>query len=136
MTSVSARFLFRQNVRALLIARNENAASLAAWCSHDKSWASKVLAGDREPQLKDLDRIADFFGIDTYMLFQPGVEPLLERRKAERRSGKDRRSRVPAGAVLPGQPDTRPFMQFRRSRASDGDMRHPRKQEGPDGEPR
>lgn len=118
MTSVSAKYLFRQNVRSLLMSRHENAASLAMWCGHDKSRASKVLAGDREPQMKDLDRIADFFGIDTFRLFQPGIEPLLERRKSERRSGLDRRQRVPAGAVPPGQPDTRPFMQFRRSRGS------------------
>lgn len=117
-------------MRALLVARNENAASLATWCNHDKSWASKVLAGDREPQLKDLDRIADFFGIDTYMLFQPGIEPLLERRRGDRRKGIDRRQRVPAGAVLPGQPDTRPFMQFRRSRtATAGEIRHQQRQD-------
>ena len=42
--------------------------------------------------LKYLDRIADFFGIATYQLLQPGISPLTERRSGlDRRLGRDRR---------------------------------------------
>jgi hypothetical protein len=71
------------------------------WCRRTDSWLSKILddQGNRGLPLKYLDRIADFFGIATYQLFQPGISPLLERRKGERRSGLDRRVADPT-AVL------------------------------------
>jgi transcriptional regulator with XRE-family HTH domain len=91
--AMRANELMKRNIRALLDSRGQNQRSLARWCQRSESWLSKVLQEDkREIPVKYFDRIADFFGVETYQLFQPGVDPLLERRKApERRSGVDRR---------------------------------------------
>jgi hypothetical protein len=51
-----------------------------------------ILESSREFPLKYWDKIADFFGISTYQLLQPGVSQLTERRKAQRRSGVERRT--------------------------------------------
>lgn len=83
--------IMRNNIRALLDARHESQAALASWLRHSRAWINKFLNGERQVQLKDLDRIADFFGIATYQLFQPGISPLTERRVQERRKRKDRR---------------------------------------------
>lgn len=89
---MNAQYLLRQNILALLHARKEDASALASWLSHDKSWINKILNGHREMQIEDFDRVADFFGIATYQLFQPGISSLTERRiGGERRSGKERR---------------------------------------------
>ena len=81
----------RNNILALLSARKESQADLAGWLKHSRSWINKFLNGERQVQLKDLDRIADFFGLATYQLFQPGISPLTERRVQQRRKLKDRR---------------------------------------------
>lgn len=92
MSDLRALFIIRTNISGLLHQRNESQKDLAGWLSKDKSWMNKFLNGTREIQLKDLDRIADFFGLATYQLFQPGVVPGSERRSGrERRSGADRR---------------------------------------------
>lgn len=88
--------LLRQNISAILVARRESQTALARWLGKDRSWINKFLNGHREVQLKDLDRIADFFGIEAYQLFQPGISHLTERRKkSDRRSGLDRRQGHP-----------------------------------------
>lgn len=83
----------KQNVIALLKGRRLTQKDLADWCRRSETWASKILDLDstREFPLKYWDRIADFFGISTYQLLQPGVSALTERRKGDRRSGRDRR---------------------------------------------
>lgn len=84
--------ILAENISSLLRARGQTQHDLASWCHHTDVWLSKFLKGGREIQLKDLDRIADFFGIATYQLFQPGISPLTERRKGgDRRDGRDRR---------------------------------------------
>lgn len=84
--------VLRENVRALLAARNESQTSLAQYCGHDKSWLNKFLNEGRGLQLPDLDRIAAFFGIEPYQLFQPGISRLTERRSGvDRRTNTDRR---------------------------------------------
>lgn len=83
--------LIAQNIGALLHARRDKHKDLAQWCHHTETWISQILKGERAVQLYDLDRIADFFGIATYQLLQPGISHLTERRKGERRSGRDRR---------------------------------------------
>lgn len=89
---LKASRLLAENVRALLIAQHKNQTELAAWCEHSDPWVSQFLRGDREWQLGDLDRIADFFHIATYQLFQPGISTATERRAGlDRRRGKDRR---------------------------------------------
>jgi transcriptional regulator with XRE-family HTH domain len=81
----------RQNVESLLFRRKENQKTLADATGIDPTTLNKFLRGTREIQLKDLDAIADFFGIATYQLFQPGIAPLTERRVGERRRGQERR---------------------------------------------
>lgn len=94
---MKASFLLRQNIKAILKARGQTAHDLAAWCRMDDSWISKILSDGPEDRargipLKHLDRIADFFGLATYQLFQPGISPLTERRKGgDRRAGVERR---------------------------------------------
>ena len=94
---MKASVLLRQNIKAILKARGQTAHDLALWCRMDDSWISKILSDGPEDRakgipLKHLDRIADFFGIATYQLFQPGSSPLTERRSGhDRRSGMDRR---------------------------------------------
>jgi transcriptional regulator with XRE-family HTH domain len=81
----------RENIKALLLVRKEEQKSLALAASIDPSTLSKFLKGEREIQLANLDAVADFFGIATYQLFQPGISVLTERRVSERRAGRDRR---------------------------------------------
>jgi len=92
MSDLRALYLIRTNISGLLYQRKQSQADLASWLNKDKSWINKFLNGTRQIQLKDLDRIADFFGLATYQLFQPGVVPGSERRHGrDRRDGHDRR---------------------------------------------
>lgn len=61
------------------------------WVGKHETWISKILKEDRGIQLKDLDKIADFFGLTVHQLFSPGISPLTERRRGQRRSGRERR---------------------------------------------
>jgi hypothetical protein len=93
---VQATRLLKSNIDALLRARRQTRHDLAMWCRRSDPWLSKILSESPTDQargvpLKYLDRIADFFGLAAYQLLQPGLTGLLERRKAERRSGRDRR---------------------------------------------
>lgn len=84
-------YILRENIRSLLDARGQDQKSLAEWCHHDKSWMNKFLNEGRGIRVGDFDRIADFFGLATYQLFQPGISRVTERRKGERRIGRERR---------------------------------------------
>lgn len=90
---MKAHHLLKQNIDTLLQARRQKRKELAAWCRRSESWLSQIFTDDeRNLPLKYLDRIADFFGLSTYQLFQPGISPLTERRNGgDRRSGQDRR---------------------------------------------
>lgn len=98
---LKANLLMKRNVDALLRARGQTRRDLARWCHRGDAWIAKIMAEDhREFPMKYFDRIADFFGIATYQLLQPGITPLTERRKStDRRTGQDRRvSRAMLGA--------------------------------------
>ena len=82
-----AEYLVIQNIKALLRSRGVTADGLSAWCGHRGAWMSKILTGQRGVKLKELDKVADFFGITVDQLFRPGIAPILERRRAERRHG-------------------------------------------------
>lgn len=89
--------LLAENIRALLTARQMDQSALAVWCGHKTPWISKILAGDRGCRIKELGKIADFFGLTVAELFQPGLTSSTERRVrqrrvAERRTRADRRS--------------------------------------------
>jgi hypothetical protein len=105
-----ADVLLSMNIRALLAARRMDAIALASWCGHKAPWISKILSLERGVQVKDLGRIADFFGLDVCDLFQRGITPLTERRRVQRRSGGERRSiidrRQPKGNIGKLHPDT------------------------------
>ncbi len=88
---MKASRILAENVSALLKLRGLSQHDLAQWCRHSDVWLSNFLAGKRQIQLKDLDRMADMLGVVTYQLFQPGIAPSTERRKTQRRSGTDRR---------------------------------------------
>lgn len=89
---MKANYLLKHNIDAMLRARGQRRKDLAGWCRRSESWLSQIFKEDRrEIPLKYLDRIADFFGVATYQLFQPGITHLTERRKRERRTGRDRR---------------------------------------------
>lgn len=109
MLVLKAKQLLKHNIDTLLRARGQTRHDLAMWCRRDDSWLSKIMdqGKDRNIQLAYLDRIADFFGIATYQLFQPGISPLTERRvHGDRRSGRDRRlSRALPLSQKPGDVD-------------------------------
>jgi hypothetical protein len=99
----------KSNIDELLRKRGQTRKDLALWCHKSESWISQIF---REPRgadglvrperglpLKYLDRIADFFGLHAYQLFQPGISPLTERRAGERRLGRERRKLARAGDV-------------------------------------
>ncbi len=90
--TVKAARLLAENILALLRVRHLSQHDLAQWCHHSDPWLSAILTGKREAQFSDLDRIADFFGLATYQLFQPGISGVTERRSGQdRRKGQDRR---------------------------------------------
>lgn len=106
MLHLKANALMKANIDTLLRARGQSRRDLAQWCRRTDAWIGKIMAEDhREFPMKYFDRIADFFGIATYQLLQPGISPLTERRKAgERRTGQDRRlSRAFPSAQAPSQ---------------------------------
>lgn len=91
---LKALHILRQNVRYLLLKRKESEAMLASCLGFKhRSSLNKFLNSDRSGfQMWRLDRLAAFFGLPVYQLFQPGISPLTERRSGrERRSGHDRR---------------------------------------------
>lgn len=91
-TALRPDLLIAQNIRALLSARGFDDGALAAWCGHRPAWLSKILNGERGLRIRELGKIADFFGVEIADLFRYGIDPMLERRRrADRRSGRDRR---------------------------------------------
>ena len=89
---MKASYLFKKNIETLLQARGQTRHELAFYCRRTDAWLSKILGkDDRNLPMKYLDRIADFFGLAAYQLFQPGISPLTERRKGDRRKVAERR---------------------------------------------
>lgn len=88
---MKAARLLAENVSSLLSGRRQKQTELAKWCRKSDPWVSQFLRGERNWMLEDLDRVADFFGLATYQLFQPGISSVTERRHGERRIGRERR---------------------------------------------
>lgn len=88
-----ANLLLKQNIDGLLHDRGYTRKDLAQWCHRTEGWISKIFRkGEREIPLKYLDRIADFFGLQAWQLFQPGITRASERRKRlDRRQRAERR---------------------------------------------
>lgn len=110
---MKASVLLKHNIDTLLKARHQTRHDLAVWVRQSTDakkvdpWISQIFTRpDREFQMKYLDRIADFFGIAVYQLFQPGISPLTERRKGrDRRGGRDRRISANVLSEKPGDVD-------------------------------
>lgn len=104
--AAKANYLMKTNVDALLRRRHYNREDLSRYCRREVSWASKILNDERRWfPMKYWDRISDFFGVATYQLLQPGAFSVLtERRRGDRRSGKDRRVRDVAAVAHNAQP--------------------------------
>jgi hypothetical protein len=82
---MKASALMKRNITLLLKRHQQRQIRLAEYCGKDRSWISKVLWSDsRGIPLKHLDKVARFFGIQTYQLFTPDAaelqlgEPLTE----------------------------------------------------------
>lgn len=90
--AIRSDLMLAKNIRALLHARQIDDSALAAWCGHRPAWLSKILNGERGLRIKELGKIADFFGVEVAQLFQYGIDPLLERRRHQRRINVDRRT--------------------------------------------
>lgn len=86
--------ILRQNVNSLLGARKESASLLAQYLGFKhRSSMTKFLKNNRAGfEMWRLDKLADFFGLPVYQLFQPGISRLTERRSGfDRRTGQERR---------------------------------------------
>lgn len=110
------QLLLAENIRTLLFRRNLDAGALAVWCGHKPPWISKIINGGRGVQVKDLGKIADFFGLTVAQLFQHGISELAERRVTERRAGADRRTGQDRRQPIEGRlhPDVQPRFPPRR----------------------
>lgn len=108
-----ADLLLVENIRTLLAVRRIDDSALAIWCGHKAAWISKILSGERGMPVKEIGKVADFFGLTVCELFSPGISPLTERRKRQRRGTVDRRHggerRVPREEQRPIHPDVSPF---------------------------
>jgi len=110
---MKANQLLKHNIDTLLKARRQTRRDLAAWVRQSLDpkkidpWISQIFTNpEREFQMKYLDRMADFFGIAVYQLFQPGISPFTERRSGTtRRSGHDRRISANVLSEKPGDVD-------------------------------
>ncbi len=114
---VRALATLRHNITRLLEIHKGSQTELAHWLQHGPSWINKFLNGERQIQLKDLDRIAQFFGLAPYQLFQPGISQLTERRTHQRRKHADRR----IGSQARYAQDMAAHVNPRRPRASPAD---------------
>lgn len=100
MRRLKVQYLLIQNIRSLLDKRRIPDKELAFATGHSQPWLSKILKGERNLRVEDLDGIAEFFGLTVYELLSPGISTLterrsgIERRKGDRRSGEDRRKLI------------------------------------------
>lgn len=91
--SISAMRALKLNIKALLHAQHRKQKDLTDYLGVTEGWLSNILTKDsRNMQLQYIDRMADFFRVEPYQLFQPGIVPDTNRRSGkDRRSGRDRR---------------------------------------------
>jgi transcriptional regulator with XRE-family HTH domain len=117
-TQLRADALLSRNIRALLNKRNLDDSALAAWCGHAPSWLSKILSGERGMPIRELGRVADYFGLEVSDLFQYGIDPLLERRRGDRRGGVERRGGQDRRANIEETPYVRPIAYMTRRQST------------------
>ncbi len=95
---IPALRLVRENIVELLRRRHMTQKDLAVWCGHEEAWISAILREHRGLPMQELDRVADFFGLEPHELLRPGIaierRSGLDRRVGERRIGPTRRTMV------------------------------------------
>lgn len=96
--AVSALEILRRRVDALLHHSGQTRKELAVYMGKEPSWTTDFLLGHNGIRLKDLDRLARFFGISVPALFELDGYRFRDRRRAQRRirladrrGGEDRR---------------------------------------------
>lgn len=117
MLHLKVNVLMKRNIDALLKRRGFSRRDLARYLRHtnDKkadTWLSHIMkeTSVRELPLKYWDRAADYLGVSTYQLLQPGIGGAA----TERRCGMDRRKGIErrVGASLPERPGDVDVMQI------------------------
>ncbi len=95
--------ILRMRVAALLAANDRTQKELAAYLGHTPAWATDFLRGRQNVLLRDLDKIARFFGLSVPQLFEIDGVRFRERRGGERRTG-ERRSGLDRRVSAPQKP--------------------------------
>lgn len=91
--AVTALDILRRRVDALLHHSGHTRKDLAIYMRKQPSWTTDFLLGHNGVRLKDLDRLARFFGISVPSLFELDGYRFRDRRRGERRGNvKDRRA--------------------------------------------
>lgn len=89
---VTATEILRRRVSALLQFSGRTRKDFAIYVGKSPSWATEFFQGRHGVTLRDLDRVARFFGVSVPQLFEIDGHRFRERRVAQRRSGQQRRS--------------------------------------------
>jgi transcriptional regulator with XRE-family HTH domain len=89
---VTAEEILRRRVAALLEHSGQTRKDLAIYLGHQPSWATEFFQGRHGVALKDLDRLARFFGLSVPQLFELDGYRFRDRRRGQRRCLKERRS--------------------------------------------
>ena len=98
---VRADEILRRRVDALLQHTERTRKDLAIYLGKQPSWTTEFLQGRHGVTLKDLDRLARFFGLAVPQLFEIDGHRFRERRRGERRIGRERRKGAERRKGLP-----------------------------------
>lgn len=85
--------ILRRRVDALLAHTERTRRDLAIYLDKQPSWTTEFLNGRHGVTLKDLDRLARFFGLSVPQLFELDGFRFRDRRRGERRTSSERRHR-------------------------------------------
>jgi plasmid maintenance system antidote protein VapI len=88
---VSSAELLRRRVQALLDHSGRTRKELAIYLGNQPTWSTEFFHGRHGVTLKDLDRLARFFGVSVPALFELDGYRFRDRRRGPRRTGRDRR---------------------------------------------
>lgn len=91
--ALTALDILRRRVAALLQSSGHTRKDLATYLGKQPSWSTEFFQGRHGVTVKDLDKLARFFGVSVPSLFEIDGHRFRDRRRAQRRrSGPDRRS--------------------------------------------
>jgi transcriptional regulator with XRE-family HTH domain len=88
---VTALEILRRRVDALLQHSGRTRKDLAIYLGKQPSWSTDFFQGRHGVGLKDLDRLARFFGVSVPSLFEMDGYRFRDRRRGQRRAGRERR---------------------------------------------